>query len=239
VGSKRARENSVDVPVVCKKLAESTSTEAKTSPAHSPITTRAAALFSQTSVVVFEALCSMGKDDASCVVVTPRAGEDFGSVQIKTVDDDQVTQIQLVALLQQLLTGVLKPVKAQRHVENIIHVCGLTKRLSCFNRDALEVMLMEFLSWVIFSVGDTNFRITRKSMFSKLKAFYGWKVNILKKSIETVFDNLVKAAEYVPESNTTVSLGKQELLVIMRRLVEGNVKVADIVVHKKVLKLFL
>lgn len=181
----------------------------------------------------------MGKDDASCVVLTPRAGDDFGSVQIKAVEDDQVTQIQLVALVKCMFAGVLKPAKSQRCVENIIQNCGLSKRLSCFNRHSLEIMLAEFLSWVIYNVGDTNFRITRKSMFTKLKAIYGWKVNILKKSIETMFDNLVRAAEHVPEPNVTVSIGKQELLVVIKRLVEGSLKVADIMVHKKVIKLFL
>jgi len=181
----------------------------------------------------------MGKDDASCVVLTPRANDEGGSVQIKTVDDDQVTQIQLVALMQHLFIGVLKPAKSERCVENLIQTCGLSKRLSCFNRSALEIMLAELLSWVIYNLGDSNFRITRHSKVSKLKAMYGWKVNILKKSIETLFDNLVKAAEHVAELDTPASVGKQELLVIIRRLVEGAIKAEDIVVHKKVIKLFL
>jgi len=41
----------------------------------------------ETSVVFFEALSAIEKEEGSCVLVTPRVGEDFGSIQISAVAD--------------------------------------------------------------------------------------------------------------------------------------------------------
>lgn len=188
----------------------------------------------EVSVVLFEALSAMEREEGSCVILAPHIGEDSGTIQITAVADDQVTQVQLVLLLQRLFTGLLKPAKTERHAENLIRSWDLSARLACFTRPELEVMLGEFLPWLIRNAGDTDHRLTRHSILLRLKSSLGWKANIFKKSVDTLFDNLAKAANCNSES-----LGEQELLVILRRVLDGSVKVTDIAAHKKILKMFL
>jgi len=171
-------------------------------------------------------------------VVTPRASAEFGACELKLVDDEHVTQDQLTALVQKLFTGLLKPAKVQKYVNDSVRAYNLSKRLACFDRIQLEVMLSDFLNWMVETGGDSNLRITRKSMLNKLKSLHGWKIGLLKRPIESMFENSAKAVG-APIDNGIASLGKQELAMLIRKLVEGSVKLTDIISQKKVVKLFL